>query len=183
MYSYVLTCIVCIWFVLVCIMCSGMYQYHDVSSGYVSILMYLQYWHIFVRSVYLHVSVCIFRICQYEYVQSVLVTMCMYVYVQCVFACIRMYLQYVSVSQCMYHRYWLLCISLVLCFITSDATMVSKKMGGHLAVPYPNWQHCQYWQWSVLVCISLYYKWIWMYAYVLVCIVCISMYLFWKIIK
>ena len=81
-------------------MCSGMYQYHDVSSVYVSILMYLQYWHIFVRSVYLHVSVCIFRICQYEYVQSVLVTMCMYVYVQCVFACIRMYLQYVSVSVC-----------------------------------------------------------------------------------
>ena len=31
----------------------------------------------------------------------------------------------------MYHRYWLLCVSPVLCFISSNTTMVSKKMGGH----------------------------------------------------
>ena len=105
MYSYVMTHINRILFVLVCIVCSGMYQSVLVSSVYVSIRMYYRQYRLVLACicmyrVYLHVSVCIFSMSQYTYVSLVLVTMCMYLYVQCVFAYICMYLQYVSVSVC-----------------------------------------------------------------------------------
>ena len=128
MYSYVMTHINRILFVLVCIVCSGMYQSVLVSSVYVSIRMYYRQYRLVLACicmyrVYLHVSVCIFSMSQYTYVSLVLVTMCMYLYVQCVFAYICMYLQYVSVSVCIIGIVYYVFPQIPLCFASSAGTL------------------------------------------------------------
>ena len=87
--------------------CSGMYQY--VSSAYVSIRMYHQY---------VLVLACIRKYLQRVYLHASL----------CV--CMNLYVSSVCVSICMYLRYCLL----MFCSISSDATIVSQEMGGHLII-------------------------------------------------